>query len=60
MTDTCRALDRYVDQAPTVFRLKVAISEAEMAMLRRSFLPGESATQAIRRLALAKAQEVGR
>lgn len=46
-------------QAPTTFRLKVAISEREMALLRRAFRPGESATHAIARLALERAQEVG-
>jgi hypothetical protein len=45
------------DTAPTVFRLKVPISQAEMALLRRHFLPGESATQAIRRLALDRVRE---
>lgn len=44
--------------APSTFRLHVAVSQSEIAVLRRSFLPGESATQAIKRLALAKAQEV--
>lgn len=45
--------------APSTFRLHVAVSQPEMHILRRCFKPGESATQAIARLALERAQEVG-
>lgn len=58
MTNTCRALDRYVDQAPSVFRLRIPVSQAEMNQLRPHFLPDESATHAILRLALERAQGV--
>lgn len=44
--------------APSTFRLHVAVSQSEMNVLRRSFQSGESATQAIKRLALERAQEV--
>ena len=55
--DTCRGLDRYADnRGPSVFRLQVSMTQAEIAIIRKAQQPDESATAAIRRLALERAR----
>lgn len=55
--DTCRAIDRYVDNAgPTVYRFQVSLTQAEITAIRKAQQLDESATAAIRRLALERAR----
>ena len=57
--DTCRDLDRYVDnRGPSVFKIQVSMTQAEIAIIRKVQQPDESATAAIRRLALERAKGV--
>ena len=56
-SNTCRALDGYVDNAgPTVYRFQVSMTQAEITAIRKAQQPDESATAAIRRLALERAR----
>ena len=57
--NTCRALDQYVDnRGPSVFKVQVSMTQAEIAIIRKVQQPDESATAAIRRLALERARGV--
>lgn len=45
-------------EGPTVFKLQVSMTQSEIAIIRKVQQPDESATAAIRRLALERAKGV--
>ena len=45
-------------KGPSVYKLQVSMTQSEIAIIRRAQLPDESATAAIRRLALERARGV--
>ena len=56
--DTLRALEDHCIQGPSVFKIQVSMTQAEIAIIRKVQQPDESATAAIRRLALERARGV--